>query len=182
MQKKGWFMKRKKLSSDILSGIYSITNKENNKKYIGSSKDIYRRWLEHERELNKNTHHSLHLQNAWNKYGKDVFIFEIIEIVDSDDKYALFEVEQKWMDYYKCYNQEYGYNMTKNSECPIVNPASYDSLIDGKHNITWDQFFRVVYYLLCTEYEIPKISNITGVQYRTVYQIYYHETYKNMTK
>ena len=34
---------------EIISGIYCIINKINNKKYVGLSKDIYRRWGEHKR-------------------------------------------------------------------------------------------------------------------------------------
>ena len=61
------------------SGIYKITNLKNGKFYIGSSKDIERRWWEHTNELDKNIHINKKLQNAWNFYGKDNFKFEIIE-------------------------------------------------------------------------------------------------------
>ena len=37
-------------------GIYKITNLKNGKFYIGSSKDMDRRWYEHINELNKNIH------------------------------------------------------------------------------------------------------------------------------
>ena len=59
-------------------GIYKIENKVNNKCYIGSSKNIKKRWQEHKRTLKKGTHHSKALQNAWNKYGEENFIFEIL--------------------------------------------------------------------------------------------------------
>ena len=38
------------------TGIYSITNKLNNKKYIGQSLDIKSRWRQHIGELKKNNH------------------------------------------------------------------------------------------------------------------------------
>lgn len=60
-------------------GIYKIVNTINNKIYIGSAKNIKKRWSAHKSDLNKNKHHSRYLQNAWNKYGKDSFIFEIVE-------------------------------------------------------------------------------------------------------
>ena len=60
-------------------GVYSITNLQNNKRYIGSSKNIESRWADHRRRLRKNTHHSIHLQRAWNEYGEQNFCFEILE-------------------------------------------------------------------------------------------------------
>jgi group I intron endonuclease len=74
--------------------------------YVGSSKDIHRRWKEHVRELNKGIHHSPHLQRAWDKYGRSDFVFEIVEIVS--EKNLLLLVEQRYLDIAKtesvCYN------------------------------------------------------------------------------
>ncbi len=65
------------------TGIYKIQNTANGKFYIGSCASvrdgIRGRWTRHKRELNQYKHHSLILQNAWDKYGRDSFIFEIIE-------------------------------------------------------------------------------------------------------
>jgi hypothetical protein len=60
------------------SGIYKITNIVNNKFYIGSSFDINKRKREHIYKLNNNLHHCNYLQNSWNKYGRDNFIFEVL--------------------------------------------------------------------------------------------------------
>jgi group I intron endonuclease len=65
--------------------IYQIRNIVNNKKYIGSSKNPKKRFREHLRRLRKNTHHSIILQNAWNKYGEDKFVFEIIVYCEQKD-------------------------------------------------------------------------------------------------
>jgi len=62
-------------------GIYKITNLINGKFYIGSTVDLDKRWKNHKRALNKEVHHSSLLQYDWNFYGKDVFVFEIIEEV-----------------------------------------------------------------------------------------------------
>lgn len=77
------------------SGIYKITNKINNKFYIGSSKDLIRRKKDHFRLLKKGINHSTLLQKAVNKYGIDNFIFEIIVECSED---LLFTIEQKIVD------------------------------------------------------------------------------------
>lgn len=62
-----------------MTGIYKITCLANNKCYIGQSVAIKRRWNEHQKALSKGTHYNTYLQNAYNKYGKDNFIYEILE-------------------------------------------------------------------------------------------------------
>lgn len=64
------------------SGIYQIRNTINGKKYIGSAVLFRRRWYTHRWALERNSHHSKHLQRAWNKYGEQAFAFEIIELCE----------------------------------------------------------------------------------------------------
>lgn len=94
----------------MVSGIYMILNTITNKCYIGSAVNIRRRWRRHLRTLNSDTHHNLHLQRAWDKYGKENFAFSVLEYVSPED---LLIKEQYWMDAYKSYNQDKGYNICK---------------------------------------------------------------------
>lgn len=87
-------------------GIYKITNIINDKVYIGSSVDVKNRIRHHKFHLSKNTHNSPKLQNAYNKYGSESFIYEIIEIVET--KEMLLEREQFYIDSYVSY--KLGYN------------------------------------------------------------------------
>lgn len=61
------------------SGIYCIVNTENQKKYVGSSKNIYQRLQKHRAYLRKNMHENQKLQNSWNKYGESSFQYFILE-------------------------------------------------------------------------------------------------------
>lgn len=79
------------------SGIYKIINLLDGNLYIGSSININKRFKYHLYLLQKNKHHSKHLQNAWNKYGKNNFRFEFIENVNSEKK-KLTEREQFYLD------------------------------------------------------------------------------------
>lgn len=80
------------------SGIYSITNLLDNKQYIGSSINIVCRWKIHRLNLLANTHHSRYLQNAYNKYGKDAFKFEVLFTCPKED---LLRIEQYCINNYK---------------------------------------------------------------------------------
>lgn len=66
-------------------GIYKILNLTSKDIYIGSSVDVFRRFKTHKQKLKNNNHHSIVLQRAWNKYGKDSFQFQIIEYCTKDD-------------------------------------------------------------------------------------------------
>lgn len=169
---------KKNESTEVVSGIYKITNIENNKVYIGSSKDIYQRWTRHRSDLSKNKHHSIHLQRAWNKFGENKFIFEILE--ECPDT-ILFEKEQEWYNHFKCWNDEFGYNCSKVAKCPLSS-ATLDSLKAGKHTITYEQFGDIVDLLCNTDISIPEIAKITNSPERTIYQIYYKEQYANLTQ
>jgi group I intron endonuclease len=91
------------------SGIYKIENIQNGKLYVGSAVNIKKRWKEHEKLLRNNKHHSPHLQNSWNEYKEENFLFEVIEEVF--EKGILIEREQYWLDYYQSYDEERGYNI-----------------------------------------------------------------------
>lgn len=95
-----------------LSGIYKILNKENNKIYVGSASCLARRFSDHKCFLKKNSHKNKHLQNAWNKYGEKSFEFIVIEYLPKE-KNILLEREQYFLDLYKSYDREIGYNIEK---------------------------------------------------------------------
>lgn len=77
------------------SGIYKILNKVSGDFYIGSSKNIDKRISNHFKSLEKGKHHSQRLQRAWDKYGKDSFVSEIIEFVEPCN---LLKIEQNYLD------------------------------------------------------------------------------------
>lgn len=76
------------------SGIYFITNKVNNKVYVGRAINLTRRKNKHFSELRCGVHDNEHLQRAFNKYGEANFTFEVAEEVAKD---RLFEVESQYL-------------------------------------------------------------------------------------
>jgi group I intron endonuclease len=93
---------------ELKSGIYKILNIITGKFYIGSAVNFYQRWHLHKHHLNKNIHHSITLQRSWNLHGADAFIFEILEYCNKE---KLNEREQFWLDWFKPYNPNVGYNI-----------------------------------------------------------------------
>jgi len=66
------------------SGVYEIRNKINTYRYIGSSVDLRSRFREHKSLLNRSCHCNPHLQNAWNKHGKESFEFHALLYCDKE--------------------------------------------------------------------------------------------------
>jgi group I intron endonuclease len=95
----------------IKSGIYIITNTANDKIYIGSAFNLSSRMASHKYTLKNNKHKNPHLQSAYNLYGEDKFLFEILEFVE--DKNKILEREQHYLDFYLAYDRKIGYNICK---------------------------------------------------------------------
>lgn len=89
--------------------IYKITNQINNKVYIGQTiQNPNRRWEAHKKPsiLKQN---KTYLAKAMNKYGKENFVFEVIETVNSMED--LNNKECFWIGFYDSRNKEKGYNL-----------------------------------------------------------------------
>jgi group I intron endonuclease len=105
----------------IISGIYSITNKINGKRYIGQAEDFNIRWGHHRSTLRRGTHHLRptfrpdHLQAAWNKHGEAAFVFEILEHVQNSGDLTI--VEQYYIDWFDSADPKFGYNIRKEAGC-----------------------------------------------------------------
>lgn len=99
-------------------GIYSITHIASDKKYIGSSRQIRQRWVDHMKMLRRGVHHSRTLQRAWNKYGEDAFSFEILEECQDAN---LKVVEQHYLDTIRPFaSQHRGFNENVFADRPPV--------------------------------------------------------------
>lgn len=102
-----------------VSGIYQIKNIVNGKRYIGSSCDIANRFRLHRLQLEKGTHHSRHLQNAWNKYGSENFSFSVLLICLEEQ---LLNYEQMYLDRDNC---DYNTSPTATSPAGVKRTAEF---------------------------------------------------------
>lgn len=111
------------------SGIYSITNSINGHRYLGSSCEIEVRWTRHRRELTAGKHHSAYLQRAWELYGEQNFVFEIVEFCNPA---CLLNREQWYL-----INTDHSYNLAQIAGAPpptetpilVLDPATHETLL-----------------------------------------------------
>lgn len=162
---------RDKLSG--LVGIYCIRNIINNKVYIGSSIDCYKRLSGHIRLLNRNKSKSPHLQRAWNKYGQDSFVCVILEKCEEEN---LLIRESFYIDKYTSYNDRFGYNIVKNPHRPSMTTETkkkQSQAVMGEKNHMfgkkWPQEYKTKMSKIHRRVKrftgIPVICNETGIAY-----------------
>lgn len=96
--------------------IYVLRNEINGKLYVGITADMRQRWYSHRSNANhpewKRKHHYLH--NAINKYGEKNFVMFEWESFE-DEKEAL-EAERFWIQFFRTWDKNYGYNLTFGGE------------------------------------------------------------------
>lgn len=114
------------------SGIYCITCKKNNLKYIGSSKEMRNRIAKHFSNLRTNKHPNRHLQADYNKYGLDGFTITILEETNED----LLKKEKQ-------YQLSYGLD------------SLYNLMINGIHNFDAQKLLGLLMTML-----LIKLKNI----------------------
>lgn len=99
-----------------MAGIYKITNKINNKVYIGmTTKDIEVRWKQHlkvSKSKNDKNHRLIH--KAILKYGVKNFTFDKLYETDVINLEHLKELEISYIEQYNSFKN--GYNLTKGGD------------------------------------------------------------------
>ena len=99
-----------------ICGIYKITNTITGDFYIGSSKDIKRRWESHKWSSTWKKYPNKQLYQDMQKYGVDKFVFEVLEEVEPEE---LKETEQQFIEKlqptYNNYNAN-GWNIERRKE------------------------------------------------------------------
>jgi hypothetical protein len=96
-----------------MSCIYTIKNIVNNKIYIGKASCFITRQKEHLRKLKAGKHVNKHLQFSYSKYGKNAFMFDILEECDNT---ILDEREKYWITFYDSTKDSKGYNLMYGGE------------------------------------------------------------------
>jgi group I intron endonuclease len=102
---------RKQLLKHKTGGVYQILNLVNGKRYIGQSIDLLRRKNDHMSSLRNGKHWNTYLQNSFNKYGEENFLFNILIYCEN---FELVKYETFFDNFYK--NLGLSYNIRKITE------------------------------------------------------------------
>ena len=89
-------------------GIYIIINKVNGKRYIGQAQSFKKRFKAHRNGLKRKDHPNIHLQNAWDKYGKESFEFIPLLYCEISE---LGYYESFYVNKFKTIDPRFGYNL-----------------------------------------------------------------------
>jgi len=100
-----------------MKGIYKIECIVTGITYIGStSVSFTKRWRKHKQRLRHNYHENSYLQNAWNKYGKENFRFEVVERLNNNTRNEIKEREYFWLSKYFSKGRDYCFNLSDHTD------------------------------------------------------------------
>jgi group I intron endonuclease len=124
-------------------GIYCIRNIVNNKVYIGKSKNIYKRIIQHLHLLkHKSKDENEYLINSYHKYGHDNFEYFVLEFLE-ENEFLVSERELYWMKIYDSLNPLKGYNLRSDSDSKMIVHQKTKEKISNRLKKEWNEGVRI---------------------------------------
>ena len=153
--------------------VYLITNKINNKKYVGITNDYKKSWANHKCCNNP----TMAIAKAIKKYGAENFNFELIE-----ENVPLEKIDEKEIYYIKLYESHVstgkGYNISKGGRYNIENSVRIGT-DNGRALLNEEQVKYIKSHRDLPEMILyEQFSDI--ITYNTFKKIYLNKTYKNI--
>ena len=155
--------------------VYLWFNKLNNKIYIGSAKNLFKRLEGYFWSFkNENNYENPLLMSEIKEYGLCNFYFCILEKIDKN--IDQFKVEQRYLDIYKSWDRNIGYNLSRLAKNPKINftPEIREKMslsLRGKGGKLKKDDVLNIFNLLSqgvTTHEIAKIYNISPITVRSI--------------
>lgn len=95
------------------ASIYVLRCGPNGRVYVGSAKDGKKRILGHFKSLIAGNHVNSYLQRAFNKYGREAFTNEIVEVCLLEDRWLR---EQHWINALRACDRKHGFNVMHSAQ------------------------------------------------------------------
>lgn len=126
---------------DSVCGIYCIVNVENSKKYVGKSKNIYKRIYQHRYDIlnDRYRNENEYFRNSVKKYGVECFKYYVLEectIPETSER------ELYWMDTLGTTNRDKGFNLRRDSSTGMVTSKETSLKISERLKREWSQGLR----------------------------------------
>ncbi len=108
-------IKREYREREKPAGVFQVKNTVNGKVLLGSSLNLEGPLNAHRFQLSIGSHRNKKLQQEWNEFGPDAFVFEILEVVEieNDPKFDLSDeltlLEEIWIEKLQPFGER-GYN------------------------------------------------------------------------
>lgn len=119
--------------------------------------------------LKNNNHHSISLQNAYNKYGKDNVFFKIIEECDAVE---CIEKEQFYIDKYNSFNKGYNGRPIANSNLGFKQTDNFFESMQNKYKKIRDTYYPEIKKLYDENKTTREISAIMNLSRTTITKVF----------
>lgn len=108
-------------------GIYVWWNIVTNKRYVGQSRCVDKRYIQHLSMLRYGSHPNKHLQASFTKHGESAFHFLVVQQCGSVDQ--LNDAERHWINRFISTDRRFGYNLDDGGSAGKT--MSQESVIKG---------------------------------------------------
>lgn len=141
--------------------IYKITNKINNKLYIGkTAQTIEERFSRHTRNAKANANCCKYIEASIRKYGADNFSIEIIDTCGSSEEANLKEIY--WINYYNSCKE--GMNLTLGGD-------SMPGEFNGNAKLTYEKVNDIIQLFLTGNYKTKDLAEKYNISISTINKI-----------
>lgn len=169
------------------SCIYIIENKINHKVYIGRTSNKTKRFSKHKTLLSKNIHPNKHLQNAWNKYGKNNFDFivhtyanisdlplleeQVLKLYDKNMTYNIMSIDHKIHTHSVETKRKLSEATSKNRIGYITPQETKDKIRNSLRKIDTNTRNIIIQLYNTKKYSQYKLAKLFNVNQRTIWRI-----------
>lgn len=166
------------------AGIYEIRCTVNNRVYIGQSRQMTTRISKHKRLLRNGLHENQALQNAWNKYREENFMFSKLEHYDrtlSNIDDILNIKEKEYIRLYESNKKPFGYNHTDGGQAFKMNEDVIRRGEQISDVLTEQDVLDIRQYIEYDGYSPSELAIIYGVHIQTIHYIRRGEHWSYLT-